>query len=184
MGVSHGRSQISDLSFQVFNRAIHPDWFATRVHRRIPKDLWEADVRIIEGGHAVIFGAGPIRLAEVLSGPETLLPEPGVLFRSSIKSEGSTILRAGGLIEYQTCFEVERVDREVFQHLCEELQADASRDSLVYHFRSQNRFAPRPLSHVHIDSRKQGISIQSTHTFPEEFAFVRTLSLYERTAIS
>ena len=36
MGVSSSRARVADLAFQVFNRALHPDWFSTRVYRRIP----------------------------------------------------------------------------------------------------------------------------------------------------
>src|SRR5262245_37217762 len=114
MGVSFGRSRVADLAFQVFSRAIHPDWFAVRRHRRITQDAWEADIRIIEGGHAITFRSGPVRLTEVLSGPETLLPEPGLLFRSGIRRERSASLRPGEVLDYQSCFEVERVDPEVF----------------------------------------------------------------------
>ena len=49
MGVSFRKSRVSDLSFQVFSRALHPDWFAVRRHRRITRDGWEADIRIVEG---------------------------------------------------------------------------------------------------------------------------------------
>ena len=48
MGVSFGRSRVADLSFQVFNRALHPEWFATRAFRRVAHSGWEADLRIIE----------------------------------------------------------------------------------------------------------------------------------------
>ena len=179
MGVSSGRARVADLAFQVFNRALHPDWFSTRVYRRIPQEKWEADIRIIEGGHAVIFGTGPIRLTEVLAGPETTLPEPGLLFHSAIRAERSASLHPGGIVEYQTCFEVERVDPEVFRHLCEEMIADSSRHCLVHRFGSTNRLAPQPLSHVHIDSRVKGLSVQSFHTFPDECAIVRAQSLFE-----
>src|SRR6516225_7438814 len=161
MGVGSGRARVADLAFQVFNRAVHPDWFSTRVYRRIPQEKWEADVRIIEGGHAVIFGTGPIRLTEVLAGPETTLPEPGLVFHSAIRNERSASLHPGGIVEYQACFEVERVDPEVFRHLCEEMLADSSRQSLVHRFASSNRLAPQPLSHVRIDSRVKGLSVQS-----------------------
>ena len=93
MGVSFGRSRIADQAFQVFARAIHPDWFAVRQHRRVSQDGWEADIRIIEGGHAIIFRSGAIRLSEVLAGPETHLPEPGLLFHSSIRRERTMSLR-------------------------------------------------------------------------------------------
>ncbi len=183
MGVTSSRARVSDLAFQVFDRALHPEWFATRVYRRVPQARWEADIRIIEGGHAIIFGCGSIRLTEVLSGPETPLPQPGLLFHSTIRNERSTSLQPGGIIEYQTCFEVERADPEVFRHLCEEMIADASRQSLIHRFGSSNRLAPRPLSHVHIEPRVRGLSVQSFHTFPEESAIVRSLSLYELTTL-
>src|SRR5262245_57005841 len=181
MGVSSGRARVADLAFQVFNRAIHPDWFSTRVYRRITHERWEADVRIIEGGHVVIFGSGSVRLTEILSGPETTLPEPGLVFHSSSRSERSASLFPGAVLEYQTCFEAERVEPDVFRHLCEEMVADGSRHSLIHHFRSSNRLAPPPLSHVHLDPRARGLSIQSFHTFPDECAIVRSQSLYELT---
>src|SRR3954452_24841820 len=105
MGVSHGRSRIADLAFQVFSRSVHPDWFAVREHTRVSQEGWEADLRVIEGGHAIVFRSGAVRLPEVLAGPETLLPESGLLFHSPIRHERTTTLRPSAAIEYQTCFE-------------------------------------------------------------------------------
>ena len=179
MGVSFGRSRIADLSFQVFHRSLHPEWFATRAFRRVEHPGWGADLRIIEGGHAIVFHSGPIHLSEVLSGPETVLPEPGLLFHSHLRHERSTHLRPGGMIEYQSCLEVERVELEIFRHLCEEMTIEATRESLFYCFRGTNRLAPPPISYVHIDTRVSGLAVQSFHTFPDECAIVRTQSLFE-----
>ncbi len=179
MGVSFGRSHTADLTFQVFGRAVHPDWFAVRGHRRVTQDVWEADVRIIEGGHAIIFRSGPVRLTEVISGPETLLPEPGLLFHSPIRHERSASLQPSGLIQYQTCFEVERVDPEVFTHLSDEMTLDASRGRLFHRFTPVNRMAPAPISHLLIDARVKGLSVHAFHSFPHECAIVRTQSLFE-----
>ena len=92
------------LHFRCSSLGLHPDWFATRVHRRIVQARWEADVRIIEGGHLIIFGAGRVRLSEVLCGPETSLPEPGLLFHSAIRHERSASLHPGGIVEYSGVF--------------------------------------------------------------------------------
>jgi hypothetical protein len=179
MGVSSGRSSVTSVTFQVFNRLLHPDWFATRDFRRVEQLGWEADLRIIEGGHAVIFRAGSIRLTEILSGPETTLPEAGLLFRSHLKRERSTILRPGGMIEYQSCLAVEHLDLEIFSHLCDEIRMDGSRNRLFHCFGSSNRLAPEPISHLLISPRVNDLSIQSFHTFPDECAIVRTQSLFE-----
>jgi hypothetical protein len=179
MGVSSGRSRVADLSFQVFNRPLHPEWFTTKTFHRVKQRGWEADLRIIEGGHVILFGSGSIRLAEVLSGPETALPEPGLLFHSPLRRERSTLLRPGGMIEYQSCFEVERVDLEIFHHLCEEMTREVARDCLFHSFGSTNRLAPPPISHIHIDARAKDLAVQAFHTFPDECAIVRTQSLFE-----
>jgi Protein of unknown function DUF2617 len=174
-----GQSRVADLSFQVFGRALHPDWFAVRAHRRVALDGWLADIRIIEGGHAVLWRSGDIRLSEILIGPSTLLPEPGLLFHSPIRHERAAVLRPGVGIEYQTCFEVERVDPEVFAHLCDEMTLDAHRDRLFHRFADANRMAPSAISHLAFESRAKGLLVHAFHSFPAERAIVRTQSLFE-----
>jgi len=184
MGVGFGRSSVADLAFQVFNRSVHPDWFSTRKFRRVEQTGWEADLRIIEGGHSIVFRSGAVRLTEILSGPETILPEPGLLFRSHLRRERSTLLRPGGTIEYRSCLEVERVDVEIFNHLCDEIALDVSGQFLVHRFHSSNRLAPQPISHIQLNARVRDLSVQSIHTFPDERAIVRTQSLFELNAPS
>jgi hypothetical protein len=180
MGVSSGRSRVTDLIFQVFNRTLHPEWFTTRTFQRVSRKDWEADIRIIDGGHVVLFRSGSVRLTETLCGVETVLPAPPPLFHSRLRHERSTLLRPGGSIEYQSCFEVERVDIEIFRHLSEELIVlQPSADRLSHRFPASNRLAPVPISQIHIDARVHDLSIQSVHSFPEECAIVRTQSLFE-----
>lgn len=179
MSSSLGQSRVSDLMFQVFGRTLHPDWFAVRAHRRVAVDGWQADLRIIEGGHAIVWRSGEIRLTEVLAGPSTLLPEPGLLFHSPIRHEREASLRPGVGIEYQTCIEVERVDPEVFDHLCDEMTLDANRDRLFHRFAGSNRLAPSAISHLAFESRAKGLLVHAFHSFPAERAIVRTQSLFE-----
>lgn len=179
MGVSFGRSRVADLSFQVFHKALHPDWFATRAHRRLGLDSWEADIRIIEGGHALIWRSGHARLTEILAGPETVAPEPGLLFHSPIKHERNAGFCPGGAVEYQTCFEVERVDPEVFAHLCEEMTLDPTRGDLFHRFSPSSRLTAAPITRIHLEPRSRGLSVQTFHSFPDEQAIVRTQSLFE-----
>jgi Protein of unknown function DUF2617 len=179
MSSSLGQSRVADVTFQVFGRCPHPDWFAVRGHRRVALDGWMADIRIIDGGHAILWRSGGVRLAEILAGPSTLLPEPGLLFHSPIRHERAAILRPGVGIEYQTCFEVERVDPEVFAHLCDEMTLDVHRDRLFHRSSDANRMAPSAISHLAFESRAKGLLVHAFHSFPLERAIVRTQSLFE-----
>jgi hypothetical protein len=179
MGVSSGRSAVADLSFQVYGRPIHPDLFATRAFSRVARTGWDADVRIIEGGHAVLWSSGNVRLAEILAGPEFEPPEIGTLYQSRVRHERSTSIRREASIEYQTRFSVERIDADVFRHLHQELTLDAAPHDLFHVFGTRHRLLPSPVSRVRIEARGRGLSIAAFHTFPEEQAIVRTQSLFE-----
>jgi hypothetical protein len=179
MSSSLGQSRVADLTFQVFGRSLHPDWFAVRAHRRVALDGWQADLRIIDGGHAILWRSGEIRLTEVLTGPATLLPESGLLFHSPIRHERAAVLKPGVGVEYQTCLEVERVDLEVFAHLCDEMTLDNHRDRLFHRFSEANRMAPSAISHLAFESRAKGLLVHAFHSFPAERAIVRTQSLFE-----
>lgn len=183
MGVSSGRSRVGDLSFRVFSRALHPEWFAVREHRRYAQSGWQADARIVEGGHVVLWSCGPTRLAEVLCGPETVLPEPGLMFQAPVRQERTARLRPGRDTEYQACFSVERLEPEVFLRISHELTADSKRGGLLHHYATASRLAPPAVSRIVVETRGWGLSVQTFHTFPEERAIVRTQSLFEvRTA--
>jgi Protein of unknown function DUF2617 len=179
MGVSFGRSSVADLAFRVFNRSLHPEWYSTCAFRRIEGKGWKADIRIIEGGHVAIFRSASNCLSEVLCGPETELPETGLVFHSHLKHERSAALAPGGSIEYHTCFEVEHAEPEVFRHLCEEAASDSVQQGLFHTFRPTNRLSPPPISRIHLDFNARSLSMHVFHSFPEERAIVRTQSRYE-----
>lgn len=179
MGIGSGRTRVADLRFQVFGRTIHPEWFATRGFRRYVQTGWEADVRIIEGGHAVLWCCGSIRIAEVLAPAGGTWPEPGPLFRSALRQERSTSLRPEPGIEYQTCFAVERMEPEVFAHLDAELSLDPERNGLFHRFEAGTRLSAAPLTRLQVEARPRYLSVQSFHTLPDERAVVRIQSLFE-----
>lgn len=179
MGVSSGRSRIADLGFHVFGQVVHPDWFVTRAHRRVGRDAWQADIRLVDGGHVVHWTYGTVRMTEVLSPGESPLPESGLLYHSAIRQERTATLRPADGVEYQTCFESERLDREVFLHVCDELVLDGQKTGLFHRFESATRLAPPAISRVHIEPRAGGLTVHTFHTFPEELSIVRTQSLFE-----
>ena len=179
MALNSSRPRAPLQTIRVFNRMIHPDWFAVKAHRRLVQDGWEADVRVIDGGHAIHWRFDSIRLTEVVAEPVVVLPEPGLLFHSGLRHERSTTLRPGVGVEYQSTFEVERCDAEVFDHLCTEATLDSTREGLFHSFATTNRLDPPAVSLIRFESRVRGLSIHTFHSIPAERAIVRTHSLFE-----
>ena len=182
MAFESSRPRVPDLSFHVFARAVHPDWFGVKTHRRIVEDGWEAHVRIIDGGHVVHWKSDRSRLTEALFGPETQLPESGLMFHANLRRERTLALRPTDDVEYQAGFEVERCDPEVFDHLCAEASLDAAHDAIFFSFSSTNRLSPPAISVIRFEARARGLSIHTFHSIPAERAIVRTHSLFESTS--
>jgi hypothetical protein len=179
MEVGSGRADVSELIFRVYQRALHPDWFTTRQHGRFEHQAWKADVRIIDGGHTVTWSAGPTRVTEILTGPRTSLPEKGVVFRSPVRHERSALIKPHPSLLYQTCFEAEHLDRQIFAHLCDEVALDGRRQGLFYRAPTANRLVQQPISFIRIESNLRSCSVFAVHTFPDERAIVRSQTLFE-----
>lgn len=179
MGVGSGRLKVADLALRVFDRSVHPEWFSVLEHRRVFRREWEADLRIVEGGHVIVWGAGIERLSEVLIVSDIPLPETGRVYESPVRRERSKKLTTAGRVEYQTCFAAERLEPEVFAHITEELTLEPERGDLVRCFEPTNRHALPAVIRMHVEPRGRGLSIQAFHSFPEEHAIVRVQSLFE-----
>lgn len=181
MGVESGQTRVSDLTHQVYARALHPDWFRVHVHKRLAQSGWVADVRLIDGGHVLTWSSGPVCVSEVLCARDLELPEVGVLHRSSVRHERSTSFSLNGRAAYHACVEAERVEPEVFAHLNDELLLDASRGGLFHRARTANRMVVPALGLIRIETKRAYLSIHATHTYPDERAIVRVESLIELT---
>ena len=174
-----GMLKVDDLSFEVFDRPMHPEWFSSRAHVRLKRQDWICDVHLIPGGHVLNWSSGESRICEYVGILDQLHPGTGRLFQSRIGLENSTPNNLSQLLRYQACFEAEQVECVVFQHLYEEVLLDALRCGFAHKLGSQNRFLPPILSFLREEAAHRSLSVHSTHLFPEERAIVRVQSLFE-----
>jgi hypothetical protein len=179
MKADSSRPKLNDLAFQVFSRTIHPEWLEVRTHHRLIHEGWDADVRVINGGHAIHWRFDSYRMTEILTCPDPSLPETGRLFQTPVRRERSKSLSLDGFVDYQTTMDIERCDAQVFDHLCNEATLDAKREGLYFAFSSKNRLMPAAISLIRYETRSNGLSIHSFHSFPQERVILRTHSLFE-----
>jgi hypothetical protein len=177
MSLGSGRSRVADLSLRVYSRGLHPDWFRTLAFRRVVQTGWEADIRLIAGGHAILFASGSARVAEILSAPAA--GGPTTIYDSALRAERMAHLHPAPGVEYQTCFAVERADHRVFAHLCRELELEADPQGLFHRQRADNRLEAAPLSRLRVEVRPRSLSVHAFHTLPDERAIIRIQSLLE-----
>ena len=179
MGVPFVRPRVSDVVFRLYDRALHPELFDAVAAKTVVRDGRRLTVRLTRTGHTLGWTDGSVHLEEVIAAADQELPEAGV--RLAHRFDGGCGRRcefAG--VTYQTLAHVEVLDPEQFVHLHAELVADGERKGLVYHCTRGNRVGLSPLGVVIVEALPRCLSATAFHTFPDEFAVLKTQSLIER----
>ncbi|MBX3445082.1 MAG: DUF2617 family protein [Planctomyces sp.] len=179
MQLQYVRPSAFDLAFRLYERAIHPELFDVFAATRSSGRDWSADIRVSVAGHIVEFRGAGQNVTEV-TGPVSLsLPERGLCVghRLGGSKDWTFSLESGLKVHFSA--HVEAVDPEVFRNLDQELSLDARDATLSHRFPGGHRLQPGPLSVIQIESLTHGVLIHAFHTFPENFAVLRTQSLYE-----
>ena len=76
-------------------------------------------------------------------------------------------------------FLLEPTDPEVFWTYQQELTIDGQRQGLFYRFGSSGRVALSALSYINFQARRRSFLVQAFHTFPDDYAVVKTQSLFQ-----
>jgi hypothetical protein len=173
------RPDVSELVFHLFGRSVHPELFDVRTEMTIALESYRATISLCDSGHLVSFRCGEQTITEVLSEANHALPEQKRLYGRKVRgSRNESRVFEGGL-RYQTCYQLEELDPEVFSRTHEELTVDCLKADISFKFPPVNRLAPSPLSLVRADAQHDGLLLHVFHTFPDCRAVVRTQSLFE-----
>lgn len=177
MSVQIARPPVGELMFQLFDRPLHPELFDILAVRTVDQDPHRFDVWITRTGHAITWSDGKQFLTEVAATWDAPLPDSSLL-RHRLRGEryGAVTL---GQTRYQASFQVESLPPEIFLHVHDEILADGAKRGLLHNFQPDHRLALAPLGFVTLDANARCFSINTFHTFPDEFTVVKTQTLIE-----
>jgi hypothetical protein len=182
MGVHLLRPPVSDLVFQVYGRPLHPELFDILAVRKIQREDYELTLRITRTGHVITWENRAVHLTEVAAAAEQPLPEQRCLLNYRLRQEHSAHLPWSHGIRYQVSFQVEVLPPEIFLHVHDEILADGGKRGLLHHFHPHHRLALSPLGFVTVEARAGCLFLSSFHTFPDEYAVVKSQTLIEKKA--
>lgn len=179
MRVHDVRPAASELTYQLYARALHPELFEVRATRILAHPGYVLLLRICEAGHIVELRWNGETITEVNGDGSRELTQRGRCLSTRFKSARDLEARPLPDVAFQASIQLEKLDAEVFERLTQEFQND-QRDATISHvFGSRNRLQPEAVSLVFADCGPRSVVIHAFHTFPDDCAVVRTQSLYE-----
>jgi hypothetical protein len=173
------RPRVDELSIRLYDRPLHPEFFEIVTRERVDRPHYSLTVLVTPTGHVFEWGNGSAHVVEVMTADGLELPEYGRRMTHPFAGERSGRCRLAAGARYQMCLQVERLDPDLFLRVHNELVHLGKKAGVLVGFRAQAEFGPNPLSLVTVDSIRGGVAVQSFHTYPEEWAVVKTQSLVE-----
>jgi hypothetical protein len=174
------RPQVAELVFRLYDRPLHPELFEVVAARRLDRDGMRLLVQITRTGHTLTWVGDGAHVTEATATADQELPAFGQRLGHPFRGErgGRCEVRPG--VRYQVSSHVEVLPPEQFRHVHEELVIDGMRKGMLFHFHPGHRLRLSPLGVVIVQALPRCLSVSAFHTFPDEFAVVKTQSLIER----
>ena len=172
------RPKVAELTFQVFGRPLHPELFKICSTRTIRRGNYQAKIDITSAGHVITWRYHGLTLTEVAASAQHPLPAKRRLLSHPLLGRRSDCIECRGGVVYQVNFQLEPVDPGLFWTLQEELCHDGQRNGMLYRFNSSGRVPLGALSYVHVETRNRNLFIQAFHTFPDDYAIVKSQSSF------
>ncbi len=173
------RPKVAELVFQVYGRPLHPELFEVHQTRTVRRGEYEAKIDITSAGHVVQWRFGGLTLTEVAASAHHPLPERRRLLSYRLKGQRSDSIECRGGVRYDFSFQLEPVEPEVFWTFQEELVQDSRRKGMFHQFDSSGRMALGALSYINVETRNRKLLIQVFHTFPDDYAIVKSQSIFQ-----
>ncbi len=120
-----------------------------------------------------------ITLTEVAASAHHPLPLKRRLLSYLLKGERNDRVECRGGVRYQMNFQLEAVDPQLFWTFQQELALDGQHQGMLHRFDSSGRMALGALSYINVETRNRSLLVQAFHTFPDDYAIVKSQSLFE-----
>lgn len=173
------RPRVTELLFQLYGRPLHPELFEVCCARTIRRGDYEATIEITTSGHVVTWRYHGLTLTEVAASAHHPLPEKRRLLSYRLRGERNDQLECRGGARYRVNFQLEPVEPEVFWTFQHELSLDGQRQGLLHRFDSSGRMALGAISYIYVENRDRSLTIQAFHTFPDDYAIVKSESVFQ-----
>ena len=173
------RPKVAELVFQVYGRALHPELFEVYKTQTVERGKYKAKIDITTAGHVVTWSYAGLTLTEVATSAHHPLPERRRLLSARLHGRRDDRVECRGGVAYQVSFQLEPVEPEVFWTFQQELCQDGLRQGMLHKFDASGRMALGALSYINAESRNKTLFVQAFHTFPDDYAIVKSQSLFK-----
>lgn len=183
MKFSISRPDTTELAVSLYARPLHPELFDTCERYEHQGKHYQASMQLTSVGHVIEFCCGEHFITEVMDSKLAVLPRIKRLCLFSTEQSRSLKYNLDSGHTVRICFECEYMTPEVFRRVEQEYWKDAQSATLSHLTGSKAEHHLPGLSFLRMEPTDEALSVHTFHLYPEEYAIVKTQSLFALTDV-
>ncbi len=170
---------IEELSFNIFQRPLHPELFNIYSKRSMSTDHYQARIWVTGCSHVVTVFAGDLCLSELTCTPEQILPSRGLIESFKFKGPKSHKCTLSRGMSYMTDFQVEKMSSALYKQSHKDLEGfSRNRGIFVKYPKSENN-GLQPFCYIDYEARQTELHMHTFAGYPDQQTIIKTQSLFD-----
>ncbi len=172
------RPNVAEHCLVLLSRSVHPELFRIYRTQTIQRSNYKVRLDITSEGHIITFSSGPMTMCEVIASQNQPLPQRRQVFGQKVTEQTTYETDSKNIVRYRTDFAVENASRELFWKIQEQFGRCSGDHELLQVFNTSGRVALGAISYMHVEQRAKQLTVQAFHTFPDEYAILKSVSTF------
>jgi hypothetical protein len=170
---------VSELTFSLYQRPLHPELFNIYEKRQLKTEKYEALVWATGCSHVISVFVNDLCLTELISSPTQLLPRRGLVERFQFKGQRNHKCTLARGLSYMTDFQVEKMSANLYRQSHIDLEKFAHNRGIFVKFPQQAVAGLEPFSYIDFEARKDELHVHAFHAYPDQVTIIKTQSLFD-----
>ena len=172
------RPKVTDLTFRLFGRSLHPELFDVFASRSIKRSEYEIEYSITSAGHVFTWKHDQAILTEVSAANHHPFPQQRQIVSEPLVGKNQDSVTWRDLVKCEFQYQLEPTTPKTFAALQNHLLESAEYEGLVFQFQASGRMTFGGLSYIDVHAREKFVRLRAFHTFPDAYAVVKTESVF------
>jgi hypothetical protein len=170
---------VEELTFNLFQRPLHPELFIIYAKRKLLTEKYEAEIWVTGCTHVAAIYAGDVCLTEVISAPGQMLPRRGLIERFQFRGPKSHKCTLSRGVSYMTDFQVEKMSANLYHQSYIELEKFAKKRGIFVKFPASEIDSLIPFCYIDFEARRTELHLHTFSAHPDQITMIKTQSLFD-----
>lgn len=170
---------ISELSFSLYQRSIHPELFNIYNRRHLKTKKYESLIWDTGCAHVISVFTKDNSLTELISIPGQTLPKRGLVERFRFDGQKRHKCTLSRHLSYMTDFQVEKMEPGLYRQSYTDLERFAKNRGIFVKFPELSIDGLLPFSYIDFEARRDELHVHAFHAYPDQVTIIKTQSLFD-----